>query len=140
MADVGLPANYVDTQDVNLTNVSDSLTYRQLLGIRLEITRTVTKRYLTDDRIENLTSMRQISMTGDMILTQPEVAALIVLTGTGAAAPVSKLWKIDYVDASNNNVNMTINGQLITFEPNDDGLGVVTANFRLEVDEVLIVA
>ncbi len=137
MVDAGVEANYVDTQDVNLTNLTDSLTYKQVTNVKLLISRTLTKHFLTDDKIDNLGSMRHISMEGEMILTNPQVAALIALTGTGAAAPVSKVWEINYVDRSNTSESIAINGQLFDFNIIDSGISVVTAHFRLEGDEAL---
>jgi len=58
MVDVGSSGNFVDTQDVNLTNTTDSKTYKQLTNVTLSITRTVYKHFLTDNTIENLASMR----------------------------------------------------------------------------------
>ncbi len=139
MVNVGVPANFVDTQDVNITNTTDSKTYKQLTNVTLSITRTVHKHFLTDDSIDNLTSMRHISMSGKMVLTNPEVADLITLTGSGAAAPVTKIWSIAYVDSSNTTKTISINGQLMVFDIIDTGISVTTANFSLEGDEVLLV-
>jgi len=135
MVNVGVPANFVDTQDVNLTNLSDAKTYKQLTNVTLSISRTVHKHFLTDDTIENLASMRHISMSGKMVLTNPQVADLITLTGTGSAAPVSKVWSIAYVDSSNTTKTLSINGQLMVFDIIDTGISVTTANFSIEGDE-----
>jgi len=139
MVNVGVPANFVDTQDVNLTNLSDSKTYKQLTNVTLSITRTVHKHFLTDDTIDNLASMRHISMSGKMVVTNPEVADLVALTGTTAAAPVSKVWNITYADSSGTTNIISINGQLMVFDIIDTGSAVTTANFSLEGDAVLAV-
>lgn len=139
MVNVGVPANFVDTQDVNLTNFSDSKTYKQLTNVTLSISRTVSKRFLTDDKILNLTSMRHILFSGTMIVTNPEIPALVTLTGTGAAAPIVKIWDITYVDSSGTSKTISINGQLMVFDIIDTGIAVTTANFSLEGDSLLVV-
>jgi len=139
MVDVGVPANFVDTQDVNITNATDSKTYKQLTNVTFSINRTVHKQFLTDDTIDNLASMRHISMSGKMVITNPEVADLITLTGSGAAAPTTKLWRIVYVDSSNTTKTISINGQLMVFDIIDTGISVTTANFSIEGDEVISV-
>lgn len=137
MGNVGVPANYVDTQDVSLTNVTDSLTYLQLTDVIPDITSTVTKHQLTDDTIDNVFSLRLMSIQGNMVLTTPQLAALVVLTVDVAGVRPSKVWSVAFTDSSGLSITMSFQAQLKELRPVDDGSDVVRMFFRLEGDEVL---
>lgn len=135
MVDIGSPSNFVDTQDVSLTNVTDSLTYLQLTDVILDISSTVTKRQLTDDTIDNVFSLRLNSIQGNMVLTTPQLAALIVLTVDVAGVRPVKVWSVAFTDSSGSTVTLSFNGQLKDLRPIDDGSDAVRMFFRLEADE-----
>jgi len=136
MVDAGVQANFVDTQDVTLTNVPDSLTYTQLTDVELILSRTFTKHQLTDDTIDNIPSLKMISIRGNMVLTNPEIPALVDLYISSEA----RLWKIDYTDFSNTNKNITTSAKIFDFHIIDSGADVTRAFIHLEGNEVLSVA
>lgn len=140
MSDVGVPANFVDTQDVSLTNVTNSLTYLQLTNVLFDIDSNIEKNQLTDDTIENVYSLRMNSIQGEMIVTTPQWAALVVLTVDSAGVRPGRLWEVSWTDASGTNVTTTFFGQIKTLRPIDSGIGFVSLFFRIEATEVVSVA
>jgi len=140
MVDVGSQLNFVDTQDSVLTNVSDSLTYRQLTDLVPDIDSNVTKHQLTDDTIDNVFSLRMNSLQGHMWVTNPEWAALVVLTLDVSGVRPIKSWELQWVDQSNTTVTTTFNAQMKTLRPIDSGIGAVKLFFRLESTNSVVVA
>jgi len=140
MVDVGSSDNFVDTQDVSLTNVTDSLTYLQLTDVIPNITSTVTKHQLTDDTINNVFSLRLHSIQGNMVLTTPQLAALVILTIDVNGVRPLKIWSVSFTDASGLSTTMSFQAQLKDLRPIDDGSDVVRMFFRLEGDEVLSIS
>lgn len=138
MVNTGLPQNFVDTQDVTLTNVTDSLTYTQLTDVNFTIDSNLEKNQLTDDTIENVFSLRMISIEGNMTITNPEWAALLALTVDANGIRPVKIWQVNWVDASGTTVSTEFNGQLQTLTPTDSGLGAATLFFRIQSDETAI--
>ncbi len=140
MSAVGSPANFVDTQDVSLTNVTDSLSYTQLTNVSFDIDSNVEKNQLTDDTIDNVYSLRMNSIEGNMLVTNPEWAALVTLTVDVAGVRPGRLWEVSWNDASNTNVTTTFFGQIKTLRPVDSGLGWVTLFIRIEANQTVSVA
>lgn len=137
MVDVGVQDNFVDTQDYILTNVSDSLTYIQLTDLVPDIDSNVTKHQLTDDTIDNVFSLRMNSLQGNMWVTNPEWAALTVLTLDVNGVRPKKAWTITWTDQSNTVVTTAFNAQMKTLRPIDKGIGAVQLFFRLEADQAV---
>ena len=80
MVNVGSQANFVDTQQATLTNVTDSLTYIQITDQEINIDSTVTKHHLTDDTVDNVFDLYANYIQGNMWATTSEWAALVNLT------------------------------------------------------------
>ena len=137
MSAVGVRDNYVDTQDVSLQNVTDSLIYTQLTDVNFTVDSTVEKNQLTNDTIDNVFSLRMISIEGNMIVTNPEWAALLALTVDSGGIRPAKVWTVSWTDATGTTVSTAFNGQMQTLTPIDSGLGAVTLFFRLQSDEVV---
>jgi len=140
MSDVGLQKNFVDTQDSVLTNLTDSLTYIQLTDLMTDIDSNVTKHQLTDDTIDNIFSLRMNSIQGNMWVTNPEWAALVLLTVDVDGIRPIKSWELKLVDQSNTSVTTTFNAQMKTLRPIDTGIGAVKLFFRLEGTDTVVVA
>ena len=140
MANVGLPENFVDTQDVLLTNVTNADTYLQLTDVVPDISSNVTKHQLTDDTIDNVFSLRMNSIQGNMVLTTTELADLVTLTVDVNGVRPIRTWSVAFTDATNNTVTLTFNAQLMDLRPIDSGLGSVRMFFRLEATETVGVA
>lgn len=142
MTDVGIEDEFIDTQDVSLENVTDSLVYKQVEVASFHISRSIEKNQLTDDTIDNLASLRFISIIGRLTVTAPDINKLISLTGDGVfgLSPPVKDWKITYSSSKATKRSITIKGQLFDFNMIDPGISDVQADFRLEGDETATVA
>ncbi len=140
MVDVGLKTDTVDTQDVALTNVSDSKTYLQLTDVIPDISSNVTKHQLTDDTIHQVFSLRMNSIQGNILLTTPEIAALVVLTVDVAGVRPIKTWSVAFTDGVGSTTSLVFNAQLKDFRLIDSGIGVATMFFRLEATESVAVS
>ena len=140
MVDAGVQANFIDTQDSILTNVTDSLTYKQITDITLDIDSNVTKHQLTDDTIDNVFSLYMNSLQGNMWVTNPEWPALLALTVDIDGVRPSKAWTLTWTDQSNTVVTTAFNAQMKALRPIDRGIGAVQLFFRLELDEVIGIA
>ena len=136
MVDVGVPQNFVDTQDVSLENLTDSLTYTQLTDVNFTVDSNLEKNQLTNDTIDNVFSLRMISIEGNMVVTNPEWAALLDLTIDVAGIRPAKIWTVSFTDATGTTVSTAFNGQMQTLTPTDIGLGSVTLFFKIQSDEV----
>jgi len=135
MVATGVQANFVDTQNAKLTNLSDSLTYTQLTDLVIDIDSNVSKHELTDDTIDNVFTLRMISLQGNMWVTNPQWAALLTLTADVDGVRPSKVWTIEWTDQSNTVVTTAFNGQMKTLRPIDTGIGAIKLFFRLEGDD-----
>jgi len=140
MVNVGSPDNFVDTQQFKLTNVTDNLTYIQITDVILDIDSNVTKHQLTDDTIDNVFSLYMSGVQGNMWVTNPEWAALVVLTVDVAGVRPVKSWNLIQTDQSNVTKTTTFNAQLKTLTEVDRGIGAVQLFFRLELKEAVVVA
>ncbi len=137
---VGLPKNFVDTQDVSIENLTDMKLYTQLTDVNFTIDSTVEKNQLTNDTIDNVFSLRMISIEGNMVVTNPEWAALLALTVDANGIRPAKIWQVNWTDADGTTVTTAFNGQLQTLTPTDGGLGSITLFFRIQSDEVAGIA
>jgi len=140
MVDVGVQDNFVDTQKITLTNLTDALTYIQITDFETNIDSNVTKHHLTDDTVDNVFDLYDNYIQGNMWATTPQWAALVTLTVDVDGVRPSRIWQVSETDQSNSNVTTSINGQLKTLRKIDRGIGAVQLFFRIEGDEVLSVA
>ena len=140
MVDAGLQANFVDTQQITLTNITDSLTYIQITDFETNIDSNVIKHHLTDDIVDNVFGLYGNYIQGNMWATTPQWAALVTLTKDVSGIRPVKVWQVLETDQSTNPITTSINGQLKTLRKIDTGIGAVKLFFRIEGDEVLTVA
>ena len=140
MVNVGNQDNFVDAQDSVLTNLTDSLTYIQLTDLTFDIDSNVTKHHLTDNTVDNVFDLYANFIQGNMWVTNPQWAALVVLTVDVNGVRPSKIWQLEETDQSGTVVTTSLNGQMKTLRKIDSGIGAVQLFFRIEGDEVLSVA
>lgn len=132
MVDAGEWAERVDTQDVSLINVTDSLTFKQLLNVFPDISASLTRHQLTDDTIENLWDLRVTFIEGDIVLTTPEITTWVAFTLQTNNKPPVKTWRLSYKPISGATVTVDISGQVSVFRLIDTGRGVALYHFRIE--------
>ena len=139
MVDVGIPENFVDTQDVSLTNLTDSNTYVQLTDVTFDIDSTVEKNQLTNDTVDNVFSLYMNFIQGNMVITTSEWADLVTLTADVNGIRPVKIWQVSWTDATGSTKSTSFNGQLQTLRPIDTGLGSVALFFKIQADEAIVV-
>jgi len=133
MVNVGIPADYVDTQSVVVTNQTDSLTYDQVTNVRFFVDTAYTYRQRTDIILELLTDLRHQFIEFDAMLTQPEVVALYNLTTPTNNTVPEKSWKIDMTDEGGSTATVTVTGMLAKLEFIDEGIGAMKYRLRIVV-------
>lgn len=122
----------VDTQNVSLTNTTDSETYLQLLNVMPSMTSQLTRRQRTDSIIENLWDLRVTAIEGDIILTTPEIATWVAYMLQANNVPPTKTWQLSYTPMTGAAKTLTITGQVSLLHLIDSGIGVATYHFRIE--------
>ena len=137
---VGTEANFVDTQGVSLVNTTDGLTYTQVTDSNLDIHKLVEKHDLTDDTVDNVFSLYRNFIEAIMVVTTPELAALITLTVPTSGELPTKIWTLAYTNYSGSNADISITGQVQTLRIIDEGIGTVKLFIRIEGEETLSVA
>jgi len=140
MVNVGSQANFVDTQDAKLTNVTDVLTYIQITDLVVDIDSNVAKHQLTDDTIDNVFSLRMNSIQGNMWATNPQWAALVVLTVDVNGVRPTKIWQLEETDQSGTVVTTSLVAQLKILRKIRNNVGAVQLFFRLEGNQTVSVA
>ena len=132
MVNEGVWSERVDTQNVSLTNNTDSITFLQLLNVWIIRTAALTRHIRTDSVIENLWDPAIAAIEGDIVLTTPETTTWNTYLTQTNNQPPTKTWRLAYVPISGSTVNVDISGQVSQFRPIDSGAGVVTYHFRIE--------
>ena len=133
MSNVGSPDNFVDTQGVELENITDGLIYDQSITIvPAEITHSMDFNQLTNDTVEKLFGLTDAAFEVEMMVTQPELLALFNLTTPVGAQLPSREWEIRMTDVSNNISKISGTAILNELRIIDDGISFMTLRFKLE--------
>jgi len=130
---IGTEANFIDTQDVSVENVTDGNIYTQVLAVQpYELDHKVEINYLTNDAVEKLFSMTDAKVEVRLALTEPEYVALATLAiPVGATLPL-KNWRVTFTSQSGNPATISGEASMANFKHLDTGLGLVEVVFRLE--------
>lgn len=129
----GIQDNFIDTQDVSLTNTTDGVTYTQLENVRIGRRHATSFHQLTDDTVDKNFSLADIIIEGDIIATSPQLALLKTLsTMVNAQLPIRN-YTVMFVDQSGTPTTYTGSGFLAVFDPIDSGESAVTWHFILEM-------
>ena len=132
---VGVEDNFVDTQKVVLENVTDGLIYDQALTVdSLLFYNTKKTHQLTNDTVEKTFSITDKTVNVNILVTQPELAALLTLATPVGAVLTRKQWDVHLTDQSNNMTTITGSAALSTLEIIDPGVGLATIKLTLEYD------
>lgn len=132
MSNVGDRDEFIDTQGVALTNVTDNKEYIQSLTVTPVIAHGTDFNQLTNDTIDKLFSLTDPKFLVSMVATTTEFAQLLALTVPIAATLTSKTWKIDYTDAKNGKTTLTGIATISNMRPVDAGAGDVILEFVLD--------
>ncbi len=133
----GVQANFVDTQDVSLTNISDGITYTQLENVRIAINHATSFHQLSDNTVDKNFSLADVTIEGDIIMTNPELALLKVLsTMVNAQLPIRN-YTVLFTDQSGTLTSYNGDGFLAVFEPVDSGESALTWHFVLQMRAII---
>ena len=132
---VGTPANFVDTQKMQVENVTDSLIYTQVLQVMpAEIDHSMEINFRTDDFVEKLYSLENVAYEIRMLVTEPEYVALTNLAiMTNAQLPI-KTWTLTMTSQSNLPATLTGEARMRRIRLIDPGIGALEIAFRLEFE------
>lgn len=129
----GLQEDFVDTQDVSITNVSDGITYTQLENVRISIRHAPSFHQLSDNTVDKNFSLADAIIEGDIIATSNELGLLKTLsTMVNAQLPI-RSWQVVFFDQSGTVTGYVGDGFLAVFEPVDSGESAVTWHFVLQM-------
>ena len=129
----GVQAEFIDTQDVTLTNISDGVTYDQLENVRVSTRHVTSFHQLSDDTVDKNFSLADITIEGDIIATSSEFALLKTLnTMVNAQLPIRN-YTVLFTDQSGTPTSYNGDGFLAVFEPVDSGDGAITWHFVLQM-------
>lgn len=129
----GVQGDFIDTQDVALTNVSDGITYTQLENVRISKIHNKSFHQLSDDTVDKNFSLADAIIEGDIIATSQELGLLKTLSRMVNAQLPIRDWQVTYIDQSQVITGFVGEGFLAMFEPIDSGEGAVTWHFVLQM-------
>jgi hypothetical protein len=128
-------AEFVDTQNVIITNVSDGITYKQAMTVMpFGVNHDMVEHHLTTEYVEKLASLDSVSAPITAILTQPDLAPLMTLSLVVNGKLPIKEWKINFVDFKDNDTHVVGKAKLFDFQILDRGEDIVLVFFRLEFE------
>jgi hypothetical protein len=131
---VGTYANFIDTQDVILDNLTDGDIYTQAKTIIPNITHDMVEHHLTTGFVEKLASLDSVTLPITAILTEPQLPPLLVLALDDDGRLPVKEWQIKYTSFSNNFTTLTGFAKLFNLRILDQGSDVVEVAFDLEFE------
>jgi hypothetical protein len=130
---VGVEANFVDTQGLTLENVTDGLIYDQVLTLdAIDILHSVKFHQLTNDTVEKILSLSDSSVGVTMLVTQPELALLVNLSTQTAAQSPERNWNVNITDQSTNTTTLGGIAKISEFKIIDSGVGLATIKMTLD--------
>lgn len=96
MADAGELTEFVNSGKVTLTNVTDSLTFKQLYNVQIKLITDVIKRHLTNNALEKFFEPRDFVIEADIMLTTPEIITWVNWTTQTNNLPDSHSWRVSF--------------------------------------------
>ena len=130
--------DFIDTQNVNIRNVTDNVTYSQATQISAEFESELTRRQLTNNEFENLWDLLHGTYEAEIMVTQPQVADLILLIKQTNNQPPTKVWRIIMVSDSNQQVIIQGSAQLGKLRFVDNNEASMTYSIRLDFSSVAV--
>ncbi len=124
---------FVDTQDVQVENVTDSKIYKQVMSANpVEVMHAVEMNRLRDNRVEKLFDLTDAKWEIRMIMTEPDFNALFTLSIPVSGILPTKEWKITMTSQSGTSVNIKGDASLSMLRVMDTGVGVVEIVIQLD--------
>lgn len=130
---VGDESGFVDTQGLEVENVTDGLIYDQVLSVSpADADHNMNFHQLTNDTVDKTFSLTNAAFDVVMMVTQPELAALVNLAIPVQAQLAIKNWAVSITDQSNRTTILSGDAAMKEFKILDTGLGAVQLQIRLE--------
>jgi hypothetical protein len=131
----GVYGGFVDTQDVELDNVTDGIIYSQAQTILpFEVIHDVDENHTCTGYVEKLADLDNISLVCRAILTEPELPALANLSLVVNEKLPLKQWKVTYKSFSNQAAVIEGFAKMFNFKILDRGIDVVMVEFTIEFE------
>ena len=97
MVNAGELAEVVNADKVDLTNASDSLTFGQLYNITWNSRTPTHKRTTTDHKLKRYAGLPDIAISGDILITKPEVTTFVGYHSFTNGTLTAKNWDLEIV-------------------------------------------
>jgi hypothetical protein len=131
----GTYGEFVDTQDVQLDNVTDGIIYTQVKTILpFEVDHDITEHNTCTGYVEKLTSLDNVRLQCRAILTEPDLPALMTLSLVVNSKLPLRLWIVSLRSFSNLTNLITGDAKMFNFKILDRGVDVVLVEFTLEFE------
>lgn len=132
-ARVGDESGFVDTQGIQIENITDALIYEQVLSVSpANIDHTMSFHQLTNDTVEKLFGLTDAAFEVIMMVTQPELNVLLTLSLPTTAQLTEKEWAVHLTDQSNRTTLVSGDAVIRNLRILDTGLGSVQLSLSLE--------
>jgi len=130
---VGDESGFVDTQGLEVENTTDGLIYEQVLSVSpADADHNMNFHQLTNDTVDKTFSLTNAAFDIVMMVTQPELGALLNLAIPVQAQLTNKNWAVRITDQSNRTTIVSGDAVMKELKILDTGLGAVQLNIRLE--------
>ena len=130
---VGDESGFVDTQGLEVENTTDGLIYDQVLSVSpANADHNMNFHQLTNDTVDKTFSLTNAAFDIVMMVTQPELSALVNLAIPVQAQLAIRNWAVSITDQSNRTTILSGDAAMKEFKILDTGLGAVQLQIRLE--------
>lgn len=131
----GLFSEFVDTQDVELENITDGIIYTQVKTILpFEVSHQITEHNTCTGFVEKLTTLDNVRLDCRAILSEPDLPALMTLSLVVNSKLPLKLWIVSLRSFSNLTNLISGDAKMFNFKILDRGVDVVLVEFTLEFE------
>lgn len=131
----GLFSEFVDTQDVELENITDGIIYTQVKTILpFEVSHQITEHNTCTGFVEKLTTLDNVRLDCRAILSEPDLPALMTLSLVVNSKLPLKLWIVSLRSFSNLTNLISGDAKMFNFKILDRGADVVLVEFTLEFE------
>jgi len=130
---VGDESGFVDTQGLEVENVTDGLIYEQVLSVTpANVDHSMFFHQLTNDTVEKTFGLTNASFEVVQMITQPELQLLLNLTIPVLAQLPNRVWSVSLSDQSNRTTILSGTAVVKNIKILDTGLGNVQISYTLE--------
>lgn len=130
---VGTESGFIDTQGLEVENITDGLIYDQVLSVTpADLDHSMNFHQLTNDTVDKVFGLTNAAFDVVMMATQPELAGLLNLSLPVLAQLPQREWAVNVTDQSNRTTVLSGVAIIKNAKIMDAGLGSVQISIRLE--------